>query len=208
MDSTRFDRLIRRWSSHTPRRTVVGALIAGVVGLATVAEFEVSAGKKSKKVTLCHQGQTLSVKKSKKGSLLSQGATLGACPASPPTAPPAPPPPPPATCLDGSKNGDETDVDCGGSCARCGLLKQCRQWDDCITGNCLERVCRACVDDAECFGTCRCSREGICVYPPGFIVIEGVESCAACPPRTASCSYSFLDGGRATCFPRCGETLS
>jgi len=36
-----------------------------------------------------------------------------------------------ASCTDKIRNGDETDVDCGGSCAPCGANKSCRVDGDC-----------------------------------------------------------------------------
>jgi hypothetical protein len=43
----------------------------------------------------------------------------------------------PATCSDGVKNADETDVDCGGStCRECGLGDGCMMDEDCTTGIC------------------------------------------------------------------------
>jgi hypothetical protein len=46
---------------------------------------------------------------------------------------PAPPPP----CQDGTQNGDETDVDCGGSCAtKCAEGLKCLVDADCLGANC------------------------------------------------------------------------
>jgi plastocyanin len=46
--------------------------------------------------------------------------------------------PPPPTCNDGIKNGNETDVDCGGgSCPKCDLLKTCNIASDCQSNLCL-----------------------------------------------------------------------
>jgi len=42
----------------------------------------------------------------------------------------------PATCNDGVKNDDETAVDCGGSCPKCGEDKSCDINRDCLTGYC------------------------------------------------------------------------
>src|SRR4051794_16471710 len=42
-----------------------------------------------------------------------------------------------AQCLDGVKDGDETDVDCGGlSCAKCAANKGCLRGTDCSSGFC------------------------------------------------------------------------
>jgi hypothetical protein len=43
---------------------------------------------------------------------------------------------PPATCFDRVKNGDETDVDCGGSCGACAEGFACSDASDCETGAC------------------------------------------------------------------------
>jgi hypothetical protein len=37
-----------------------------------------------------------------------------------------------SSCTDGIANGDETDVDCGGSCGKCHLGKRCKTTSDCI----------------------------------------------------------------------------
>jgi hypothetical protein len=40
-------------------------------------------------------------------------------------------------------NGDESDVDCGGSCPGCGELEDCSGGADCGSGVCLEDRCRS-----------------------------------------------------------------
>ncbi len=48
-----------------------------------------------------------------------------------------------ATCNDGAKNGDETDVDCGGgTCPACDTLKGCSANSDCSSDVCKSGVCR------------------------------------------------------------------
>eukprot|EP00117_Sycon_ciliatum_P024662 scpid96975/ scgid2614/ len=49
------------------------------------------------------------------------------------------------SCFDGAKNGDETDIDCGGSCTKkCTGTKSCRATSDCIaTFACISSVCTA-----------------------------------------------------------------
>ena len=50
----------------------------------------------------------------------------------------------PLTCDDGVQNGNETDVDCGGSCAGCGEGKICEEPADCMDGmSCVGTKCRA-----------------------------------------------------------------
>jgi len=49
-----------------------------------------------------------------------------------------------ASCSDGIKNGDETDVDCGGSsCPACSAGKACSANSDCAGGSCVAGVCTA-----------------------------------------------------------------
>lgn len=49
----------------------------------------------------------------------------------------------PATCGDGIKNGGETDVDCGTSCARpCAVSNGCATGADCIEKVCANEICQ------------------------------------------------------------------
>ena len=82
------------------------------------------------------------------------------------------------TCVDRLKNGDETDVDCGGSCAACELGGVCGESADCTTGNCLEGVCvdeQACVTDDDCF-------DGVCSNG-GCVAIEAAAQGSEQPLR-------------------------
>jgi len=57
------------------------------------------------------------------------------------------------TCQDRTKNGDETDVDCGGHCGPCGPNKSCRAGTDCSLGVCSSNgTCASCVAAADCAG--------------------------------------------------------
>jgi hypothetical protein len=67
-------------------------------------------------------------------------------------------------CRDRVKNGDETDVDCGGSCQTCAAAKTCSQPTDCQSGACTAGTCGAasCTNgrrdgyesDVDCGGVC------------------------------------------------------
>ncbi len=69
---------------------------------------------------------------------------------------------PPAACDDGTMNGSETDVDCGGDCGPCPNEFDCEADEDCESGICARRVCveEACDDgvtngaetDVDCGG--------------------------------------------------------
>ncbi|HHH29835.1 MAG TPA: hypothetical protein ENK57_16025 [Polyangiaceae bacterium] len=59
-------------------------------------------------------------------------------------------------CADDTRDGNETDVDCGGTCPPCTQGKMCELPTDCATGFCVDGRC--CND--ECAGTCRaCSAD-------------------------------------------------
>jgi hypothetical protein len=50
----------------------------------------------------------------------------------------------PNPCIDGVKDGLETDVDCGGPfCQKCAILKSCNVNSDCLSGFCSSGTCDA-----------------------------------------------------------------
>jgi hypothetical protein len=68
------------------------------------------------------------------------------------------------SCTDGIKNGDETDVDCGGgTCPACGYMKGCAAPSDCLDAVCTNMQCASpsCYDgklnsdetDVDCGGS-------------------------------------------------------
>lgn len=208
VESNRFDRLTRTWSTRSPRRTMLGALAGGALGITALTEPEVMA--KRKKVTLCFNGQTITVKKSKKADFLGQGATQGSCEgsSSPPPPPPRPSPPPPPVdpCSNGVQDGDETDVDCGGSCGRCSLNQACNGQDDCFTARCNGGVCVVCERESQCgsddFGSCVCEA-GVCVSR-AFLFLNGGE-CSDCPERTVACAPYPDNPPGVFCYANCND---
>jgi hypothetical protein len=68
------------------------------------------------------------------------------------------------SCSTDEKDGDETDVDCGGPCGPCEDDQGCSSGDDCLSGVCTNKACKAsaCTDgikngsetDVDCGGTC------------------------------------------------------
>lgn len=128
--------------------------------------------------------------------------------------------PGPATCSDGVRNGEETDIDCGGSCpAACANDKTCAADPDCQSGHCVSEVCRECGTAAHC-GTGRDCIGGNCCTVDGFgsngVCVTDDECCsgncvtyqqayrtcrpAGCIPPGGSCL-----GGTTTC---CSWTCS
>lgn len=66
-----------------------------------------------------------------------------------------------ATCADLAQNGDETDVDCGGSCSPCADGLHCAIGADCISGSCTATVC-----DATATTTTTTTSTTTTTYPP------------------------------------------
>jgi hypothetical protein len=64
-----------------------------------------------------------------------------------------------STCGNATQDGDETDIDCGGSCApsyRCGVGAACTDGSDCTTSSCIAKVCTeptVVVKNAGCVGS-------------------------------------------------------
>ncbi len=116
----------------------------------------------------------------------------------------------PPSCTDGIKNQDETDVDCGGSCAaKCNLDESCGVNADCNTnkcdaGKCIERGCKA---DVDCGKNLKCDLDTrMCYLPPSCkddiknqdeTDIDCGGSCGACG-LTKACKAN-TDCGSGNC---------
>jgi DUF971 family protein len=107
-----------------------------------------------------------------------------------------------AICTDMVLNGDETDVDCGGSCgATCEVGELCGGSGDCIEGVCEFGVCSMpdCGDgvengdetDLDCGGSC-----GATCQPTEGCMVDG------------DCEQGVCDTMAGTCaFPACNDTV-
>ena len=117
----------------------------------------------------------------------------------------APPPVPPdlyvATCFDSVRNGNETDVDCGGSCAKCGDGLTCGGASDCQSGVCSAQKClpATCTDsvkngnesDTDCGGTCpHCGAGKMCAQGSDC----GSMVCASDQCNDPSCTDGVRNG--------------
>src|SRR5688572_14242114 len=80
---------------------------------------------------------------------------------------------PTSSCEDGTRNGEETDIDCGGdACGACVTGASCERHADCTSGTCLSGVCTAvsCEDGIQngnetgidCGGDCARCRTSTC----------------------------------------------
>ena len=106
---------------------------------------------------------------------------------------------PPLTCSDGKRGGDESDVDCGGSCLPCAVGKKCAKPGDCLTGVCTGGTCRAA---ATCMNGMKDATESD--------VDCGGPLCAGCANGRAcetggDCASGFCMAGTCRDAPRCDD---
>jgi hypothetical protein len=92
-------------------------------------------------------------------------------------------------CEDGTKNGDETDIDCGGpTCSRCEGGKHCNSDNDCAADvpNCLStsHTCCSSVCDSTCFF---CSATGQCLPQAVGFPDPTCPANQVCGPVGSSC---------------------
>ncbi|MEE2785980.1 MAG: hypothetical protein VX589_01490 [Myxococcota bacterium] len=83
-------------------------------------------------------------------------------------------------CDDRERNGTETDVDCGGQCDRCPKNSRCAGHEDCLTGQCLQGVCRT-----VCHGPAACDAGEVCICPSGWG--RDADPCSPYGPMDAFC---------------------
>lgn len=116
---------------------------------------------------------------------------------------------PAPTCFDGKKNGNETGIDCGGPCKRCGVGQQCKVANDCGSGTCTAGKCATCTETNPCgtdfYGQCSCDKD----FNTQQLVCNGrqlgltVMSCPECPAGTESCVT--INGLLFNCYRHCGS---
>ncbi len=124
----------------------------------------------------------------------------------------------PASCVDDTRDGDETDVDCGGSCpSPCAGGKGCSTGADCLDKLCgtgTPRVCLAptCTDgvqngaetDVDCGGPCpRCADTRHCGVnadcSAGHCFGFGPGTCVSCADGVKDGNETDVDCGGADC---------
>ena len=124
---------------------------------------------------------------------------------------------PPAHCSDKKVSGDESDVDCGGSCGSCEVGFECNTKADCKTASC-DRICLAagCTDkakngnetDLDCGGpNCSsCSAGQQCLVNSdceSAVCDKGSCSAASCTDNTVNQDETDIDCGGTSCTTSC-----
>jgi hypothetical protein len=77
-------------------------------------------------------------------------------------------------CRDGVRNGDETDVDCGGSCAACAGTRRCE-----VDGDCASNVCMSGWTPAGSLGTTRTAHRATLLGNGKVLVVGGTSNLAS-----------------------------
>ncbi len=126
-------------------------------------------------------------------------------------------------CNDGVRNGDETDVDCGGgTCGGCEQGKACEVGTDCVGLVCTEGVCQpeSCADgvqngnetDVDCGGSCAvCPDVAGCSVPPDCqsgVCTGDVCRAPACDDGVKNGSETALDCGGPCAGCAAGEACN
>jgi hypothetical protein len=132
----------------------------------------------------------------------------------------------PVTCLNNTQDGDETDIDCGGSCPACPNGKQCGTADSNCTSNVCDFVTHACVanrcldqrkdgaeTDIDCGGgtcaTCAsgksCSADADC-SSTACDFVTGTCAASQCLDHHKDGAETDIDCGGGVC-PTCANTL-
>ena len=110
----------------------------------------------------------------------------------------------PPSCGDAQKNGDETDVDCGGACpSGCGAGQGCASDTDCTGGACSASLCQSSCTDGEKHGAetgVDCGGGGCppCAAGQGCVTgtdcASGVCAGSVCVAPASSCSAPTQNG--------------
>lgn len=131
--------------------------------------------------------------------------------------------PPPPSCTDGQQNGDESDLDCGGSCSPCTTGQACVTGTDCASGECVGAVCAAppsCTDqikngsetDRDCGGTTcapcdvgqACQQDGDCA---AMVCTQLICRASQCVDLVRDGEETDVDCGGPSC-PGCPSSAA
>jgi hypothetical protein len=201
------DELARAVADGVPRRVVVGRIAAFMGALLVGGPAEALGAKRCPKGrkrcghTCCKPGFVCRTKKGKKHCVCPKPKKVvkGRC-VKPPVGNTQPVP----TCTDGVRNGNETDVDCGGpTCPKCANGKACAAGTDCQSGVCTNNVCvapAASCSDTRCGGDCPpCANGQTCAGGPdcqsGHCVGGTCRQCGAagdCSAITAAACHKVV----------------
>lgn len=95
-------------------------------------------------------------------------------------------------CGDGEQSGDESDVDCGGSCGPCGWCAACFEDGDCGKGSCHDGVCRT-IEVLELDWLTDCGP--VADFTPNLVLPPGTYRALALPSAGSKWDHDAAAGG-------------
>jgi hypothetical protein len=111
-----------------------------------------------------------------------------------------------ASCFDRAQNGDESDVDCGGSCEPCAVGSRCNDAGDCQGGVC-DQTCRPAScndlfrngdeDDIDCGGSCPACSSIESISPSWTVAGEPYAGLISVASRSSALRLELLSGPSA-----------
>ena len=106
--------------------------------------------------------------------------------------------PPEPVCDDGVRAGDETGIDCGGSCPACEPGNPCREAQDCSSGVCERSFClvASCTDGVRNGSETGTDCGGDCALCPGGETCTSNDECLSGRCRGGECAASSCEDGR------------
>lgn len=139
MDTNAFDGLTRALAGGASRRRLLGSLATLSIGGAALARFgqsDADAKRKRKNKQTKKKKQNVDTPNQDPNQNPNQDPNQG---------------PNQNQCTDGTKNGAESDVDCGGgTCPRCQGGQICTSPNDCHTALCTGGTCQSCSGPSDC----------------------------------------------------------
>ncbi len=100
-----------------------------------------------------------------------------------------------ASCNDGSKDGDESDIDCGGSCAKkCVNAGGCNSGSDCISCACSLALCTSCSLPSDCYPANGAALCRVYACTNGACVIGNLGTDAMLTQTVGDCQDVQCDG--------------
>ena len=113
-------------------------------------------------------------------------------------------------CVNGMKDGSETDVDCGGSCLPCAKDKECMVATDCASKYCngtagMAGTCAVCTAEADCAGApgtyCDVAAGNCTTKKAGAAACNADAECESgfCPPQDKVCCNARCDSSCEAC---------
>ena len=206
MEADHFDTMLRSLSATPSRRDAIRLLAGSVIGLLAGSGLSPTQAHNARPACAGIQNDKKR-ERCKRRAHAHNAQHAGADQPSPSLDPPTRPITPVPTCNDGITNGSESDVDCGGSCPRCGNDRVCVGQDDCRSALCVSGVCKSCLNHVDCgidaMGACFCAtheptQQQVChSATPG----ETSTNCDLCADDM-NCVRTGL--GDYTCFKPCG----